>query len=311
MAVAALVACNKEAAIETPQGDAIAFGDTFIENSTKAIYETAANLTEFTVWGNVKGTNSTPIALYPKAGASVSRGEAALGAAWTCDVTRYWIPSCNYNFTAIANGTGTALVNGIPTKIAYSINSTDPADLIYGVTTASTDASGVPTSGVNDAKVVTFTMEHLLARLQVSFQNMIPEDVYTYDIKNVNVTTWDKGVYTIGEATPWAQDDNTGQIVLSYGKIESLANSTPTVATGSHLVIPGSAITLSFEYVLKLNETEIYSTSVSKSVTLESVKGRSYSLNVQLKAGNKIDFSVSETNGLGAWGDAGSSEVTL
>lgn len=307
-ALATIAACDKAEVVEAPQGDAIAFGDAFVDNTTKAIYTAANQIQGFSVWGNVKGINDTPLALYPTEGATVTRGTGvALGAAWTCSVARYWTPSASYNFTAIANGTGTDLQNGIPTKISYSINSTDPADLIYGATTAATDASAVPTSGVNTANVVTFTMEHLLSRLQVSFQNTL-SDGYIYNISNVKVSTWKDGVYTISTKA-WAKE-GTNSVELVYGDVAGLAPTTATVATGDHLIIPGSDIIISFDYTLNLNGTPIYSKSVSNySVSLSSVKGNSYTINVQLKAGNQIQFSVAETSGLGAWVNGGSSNV--
>ena len=306
-ALATIAACDKAEVVEAPQGDAIAFGDAFVDNTTKAIYTAANQIQGFYVWGNVKGINDTPLALYPGTGAEVTRDGAALGAAWTCNVARYWTPSATYNFTAIANGTGTDLVNGIPTKISYSINSTDPADLIYGATPAATDASAVPTSGINTANVVTFTMEHLLSRLQVSFQNTL-SDGYIYNISKVKVSTWKDGVYTISTEA-WAKE-GTNSVELVYGDVAGLAPTTATVATGDHLIIPGSDIIISFDYTLNLNGTPIYSKSVSNySVSLSSVKGNSYTINVQLKAGNQIQFSVAETSGLGAWVNGGSSNV--
>lgn len=303
MAVAALVACNKEAAIETPQGDAIAFGDAFVDHSTKAIYETANDLQGFTVWGNVAN-----VALYGETGATVTRDNKALGAAWTCSVTRYWTPSSTFNFAAIANGTGTDCVNGIPTKISYTLNGTDPADLVYGTAAATTDASCVPTgSVVTGTGIVSFTLEHLLARVKVSFENQIEGRDYTYAISNVTLTTWDEGVYTIGADTPWAR---TGEatIALPYTAINSLAYSTTPTAAGAQVVIPGAPITLAFTYELKLNGTTIYTTAVSKSVSTTLVKGHSYNLNVQLKAGNKIDFTIID-GGLGAWTDGGTTNI--
>lgn len=312
-ALATIAACNKAEVVEAPQGDAIAFGDAFVDNATKAIYNEANDIKGFTVWGNVQGTNTDPLALYPE-GATVERGSAGLGAAWTCSVARYWTPSASYNFTAIANGTGTDLVNGIPTKISYSINSEDPADLIYGSTTAATDENAAPVAGVNSNKVVTFTMQHLLSRVKVSFQNKIEGGDYTYAISNVTLTTWDKGVYTIdpeeGKA-PWARTGE-GTVALPYSEINSLAynNTTPTEA-GAQVVIPGATISsLSFTYELKLKvgdgePTTIYKQNVSKPVTTVTLEqGHSYSLNVQLQAGGKIDFTLTDT-GLGAWDNSG------
>lgn len=296
-ALATLAACNKEAAIETPQGDAIAFGDAFVDHSTKAIYETANDLQGFTVWGNVAN-----VALYGTEGATVTRGTAALGAAWTCSTTRYWTPSSTFNFAAIANGTGTDCVNGLPTKISYTLNGTAPADLVYGTAAATTDASCVPSgSVVTGTGIVSFTLEHLLARVKVSFENQIEGGDYTYAISNVTLTTWDKGVYTIGAQNPWAQDGNS-TTALPYNAIASLAYSTTPTAAGAQVVIPGAPITLGFTYELKLNGTTIYTNTVSETVSTTLVKGNSYNLNVQLKAGGKIDFTLTNT-GLGAWGN--------
>ena len=299
-ALATLAACNKEAAIETPEGDAIAFGDVFVDHSTKAIYETANDLAGFTVWGNVAN-----VALYGTEGATVTRDSKALGTAWTCSVTRYWTPSSTFKFAAIANGTGTDCVNGIPTKISYTLNGADPADLVYGTAAATTDASCAPSGNITNG-VVSFTLEHLLARVKVSFENQIEEDDYTYAISNVTLTTWNKGVYTIASATPWAREGE-GTAALPYTGLDELASGA-THAAGAQVLIPGAPMTLGFTYELKLNETTIYTENVSKTVATTLVKGHSYNLNVQLKAGNKIDFTVVD-GGLAAWTDGASSNI--
>ena len=67
-------------------------------------------------------------------------------------------------------------------------------------------------------------------------------------------------------------------------------------------------MTLGFTYELKLNGTTIYTENVSKTVATTLVKGHSYNLNVQLKAGNKIDFTVVD-GGLGGWTDGGTSNI--
>ena len=77
---------------------------------------------------------------------------------------------------------------------------------------------------------------------------------------------------------------------LTYTSITGLA-ATPTSA-GAQLIIPGAPVELSFDYVLKLNGTAIYNTTVTKTVTTELAEGNSYNLNVVLKAGNEIDFTL-------------------
>ena len=305
LAVATLASCAKEEAIRVDQGEAIAFGDAFVDNATRAIYESAEDITGFTVFGqvgqNVEGNQISYVALYGD-GAEVTRNGAALGAAWSCNATRYWIPSSTFNFAAIANGTASTstLVNGLPTKIDYTVVDLDPADLIYATATATTDAQSVPTGNVDEtSKVVKFSFKHLLSRVKVSFVNLIQGTEYTYKITNVKVTTWNKGTYTIGETTPWTRTGE-GNAVLNYNDINSLAYNTTTGA-GAKLVIPGSSVTLSFEYELLLNGTKIYGTTVTKENVITPQQNYSYNITVQLKAGNMIDFTVDSTNGLTDW----------
>ena len=301
-ALATISACNKAEVVEAPQGDAIAFGDAFVDNATKAIYETANDIEGFKVWGSVNN-----VALYGEDGANVTRGNADLGAAWSCDVTRYWTPSSTFNFMAIANGEGIVPENGngIPTTISYTLNGNDPADLIYGTATVETDEACVPSVDSGDDKdeieIVSFTMQHLLSRVKVSFENQIEEDDYTYEISNVTLTTWDKGVYTFAPAEgvePWARTGNNTAI-LKYVGIDELASEATHVA-GAQLVIPGADATLAFTYKLQLNGTTIYTKDVTHTVS-DLEQGHSYSLNVQLSAGNKIDFTLTST-GLDGWG---------
>lgn len=294
LAIAALAACNKEEAVETQKGDAIAFGDAFVDNATKAIYEKASDLDAFKVWGNVDGTNETPLALYGEDGANVTYTTN-----WDCDVVRYWTPSAAYNFTAIANGTAQTCVNGIPTVIAYTQDATSPADLVYGTATATTSDVCAPSGNIVDGRVA-FTLRHLLARVKVQFTNQIAPD-YTYDITNVKINTAKTGVYTIANAVDtdpatiaWAA--GAEMMDLPYTSITGLAV-TPTAA-GAQLIIPGAPVVLSFDYVLKLNGTAIYNTTVTKTVTTALAEGNSYNLNVVLKAGNEIDFTITA---LTAW----------
>ena len=266
LAVATLASCAKEEAIRVDQGEAIAFGDAFVDNATRAIYESADNIQGFTVFGQVgqKGEDdqiSSYVALYGENGATVTRGDAALGAAWSCDATRYWIPSSTFNFAAIANGTASELNAGLPTTIAYTVVD-EPADLIYATATATTNETSVPTGDVTGS-IVKFSFKHLLSRVKVSFKNLIEGGEYTYKITNVKVTTWDKGIYTIGAQTPWARTGG-GNAVLNYSSFDALSYSTTATEAGAKLVIPLSSVTLSFDYELLLNGTKIYGTTVTK-----------------------------------------------
>ena len=305
MAMAAFAACSNEEQIAAPKGQEIAFGDAFVDNATKAIYESADDITGFTVWGNVKGTGDV-VALYGDTGANVTRNSEELDAAWNCDVVRYWTPSCDYSFVAIANGIAAELTNGVPTKIGYTVNASEPADLIYGATTAKTDGQSNPIEGVNSNKVVAFTMQHLLSRVKVSFKNELDSENatdYRYTISDVKVVTAGSGTYDIAENS-WALGNEAN---LSYTGVSPIANGT-TESYGAQLVIPTSPVKLVFTYALELKTgtdtwTAINSGTVTKeSVIASPVKNNSYNITVQLKAGAKIDFTVAEENGLTGFG---------
>ena len=304
MAMAAFAACSNEEPVASLQGDAIAFGDAFVDNSVRAIYDDAEDITGFTVYGNVKGTGAV-VALYDN-GATVTRGEAALNEAWSCPVTRYWTPSCQYNFAAVANHSGATLDAGVPTKIEYTVYANDPRDLIYGATTAHTNENGVPQSGVNTNGVVAFTMNHLLSRVMVSFQNVVEqedESPYTYAISNVKIETWEQGTYTVNPVAPathWARL-NDGDATLTFtAPATEVTKSEPVSAGGAQLVIPGADVVVSFDYVLKFNGTQIYNNTVSGNVT-GLVAGHSYNITATLNLNNKIKFTVADTTDLG-WG---------
>ena len=321
MAMAAFAACATEDTIVTPKGNAIAFGDAFVDNATKAIIADADGITGFTVFGNVVATadvdTATPVALYGDTGATVTREDGqSLGDAWVCSVVRYWTPSCTFNFAAIANHDGVTVENGngIPTAIKYTVANDDTNDLIYGVAAATTDASCVPSGSVNSNKVVAFTMEHLLSRVQLSFENGVntPDDAYSYAISNITVSTWEKGIYTIGKSTPWAQD-GTGSAELTYAAVETVAEGATVASATANVVIPGSSVTVSFNYELKLNNTTIYNGVVSgtipSGVTLQ--KGHSYNLKAVLTLEKEIQFTVSDDdNSLAAW-TSPATEVTV
>ena len=308
LAMAAFAACSNEEPVASLQGDAIAFGDAFVDNAVRAIYDSKESLEadfKFTVFGNVKATSAPastdPVALYGD-GALVERKAAALGAAWTCSVTRYWTPSCTFNFAAVANHDGvTTDANGLPATIKYTANATSPKDLIWdNDVTVETNDQSVP-EGLSNG-IVAFTMEHLLSRVQVSFQNKVPQTEYTYDITNVKVITWKNGIYDVTNG--WAQGE-AGNIELPYETaLTGLVYDTKGTSVGAELVIPTSAVSVSFTYELKFKGTSLGAAqTVTKAVTASGfpTKGHSYNILVELALDKEIKFSVADTTQLG-WG---------
>ena len=321
MAMAAFAACSNEEPVASLQGDAIAFGDAFVDNATKAIYGEDANLTAIQVWGNVvqTGSTNTPVALYGTAGVPVTG--TAYNTLWNCDVVRYWTPSCTFNFLAIAHGyvAERDVVNGIPTKISYTANTANGDDLLLATpVVATTDNSGAPITGVTTVqseKVVAFTMNHLLSRIAFKFANNAGNADYKYNVTDIKVYgTYTSGVYTItpgqGETEGWGSQ--TGSLAvenaLTFNGITELAYTATTAAEGAYVIIPGDPeLTITFNTEVVFNGAVIGTTphTITLNQTLEDTDktfapNTSYTFTVELpKPGAEIKFSVSEVSGFG------------
>ena len=122
LALAAVAACNKAEVIESNPGEAIEFGDAFVDNATKADYS-STDITAFNVYGTVNDVNiynATP----------VTKGTAEYGNAWTCGVTQYWIEGAAYKFAAVVDADKVNVdANGMPTSLEYA--AVGQKDMLY------------------------------------------------------------------------------------------------------------------------------------------------------------------------------------
>ena len=106
----AAIACNKADVIDSNPGEAIQFGNAFVDNSTKAdaatdpSYSTTGKgvaLEQFNVYGAVNGVNIF-------AGNTVTKAGAAYGSAWTLTgAKQYWIAGADYKFVGVVDGNKT------------------------------------------------------------------------------------------------------------------------------------------------------------------------------------------------------------
>ena len=300
MAMAAFVACSNEEQVAAPQGQAIAFGDAFVDNSTKAIYEGTNKLTQFTVWGNV---NDVP--LYGETGATVT-GNAYNGV-WICSETRYWTPSCEFEFFATAHATVDAgdVVNGIPTKFSYTADGETDLLCSTAVAKAETDEAGTPTATadgslktIGDETVVAFTMKHLLSR--IAFKYTVAADVdeaYTYNVASVKVSgAYASGVYTVADGE-WSEQtgtmsdltfNNTGDAFVIIPGAPAL-----TISLTAEVVFGGEVIS-TVPYTVTLNQPDVD----DRDFTFEA--GNAYVFAVELPVpGKEIKFTVENVENFG------------
>ncbi len=296
-AVVALAACSKEDVISIDR-QAIAFGDAFVENSTRASYsDNDVLVDQFNVYGTVNG-----IALFGGDGAVVSRGDKVYGVAWNCSEAEYWIPGAKYVFEAVVDGT---ISNG---KITYTIGANPDNDgvndLLYATKTVESAAA--------NQGLVEFNFTHLLSKVGFTFTNGATANAaYTFNVTGVSFTGHDTtGTYTIS-TDKWDEVVTASDTALLFGAPGAVA-STAVAALTTHQIIPGEqTLNVTVTYDILYNGTTI-STGVTatKELTHTFVKSNVYNIAVVLPApGNPIQFSVDETNGVGAWTDGGSKNL--
>lgn len=285
LAVAALVSCSNEEALEVNKGEAIAFGDAFVDNATRAATDpslgtTAKPLTAFNVWGTVKGTGDL-VAIFANDNVT---GEVGANSTWTCtSKTQYWITGAKYNFAALVNaGTVTLGTDLLPATVAFT--SDGSTDLLYAKSIEYTgQASG-------NSKVA-FTFEHLLSKVYLKVtNNSAAANNYSFLVKNIKVNAPKTGTYTIA-SEKWAATAGD----YTFANIAVAGGAASAECAAEQLIIPGAA-TISFDVDILVNDTLnstpklVSTTPYTYSTTLAAANA--YSFNIQVSVGEPIQFTV-------------------
>lgn len=339
IAAAAITSCSQDEVMEVAEKQAINFGNTFVENATRAIDATYNNgenkPTSFLVYGNTKGdeTNAPIVPIFK--GVTVSSentSEGKVGNTYFYDAqyTQYWITGNTYNFAAVVHGSVAAddVVNGLPTKISY--DATNQEDLLYA------EAKNITTKPTNGE--VGFTFNHLLAKAMFTVKNTMTTNtadyMYQYRVTNIFINnaalTAD---YTVDATTPWgaAKTSYTADKPLSFGDVTENASTTngttPLLigaisaadeATSHHqrVLIPatytynettkagGLNITCKIETLL--NKEVVDSQNFNKSISYTFDAGKAYNFIISLGLNEPIKFTVTEVKN---WVDQTGTEI--
>lgn len=296
-----LGSCSSDDTIDAIQGEAISFGNAFVENSTRATdpsYGANANaFTQFQVWGRVtSNTTGNSVNLYGGDGAIVTGNVG--DDVWSCNEKEYWIPSATYNFMAIANAS-VSLTNGMPATISYTadeynVYTTDGSkDLLLaevstdGIKTVETDNVAAP-----DESPVAFTFSHLLSKAVFTFTNTESStELKVSGIKMAGLKQ--KGIYTIsGENKGWSSNtDYTSP--LEFGGEVAIAAGQSGTSKNERLIIPGTYdITITFTVKDgKGGQDQNLSATIEDH---EFLTGHSYNFTADIKSGLKyIVFTIS------------------
>lgn len=280
---AAVVACQKNETIALDNGEAIAFGNAFVENSVRADYSTT-DLTDFTLYGTVNNVN-----IYNAV--EVTKGTAAYGVAWTCPVQQYWIEGAAYKFAAVvdADEVNVDETTKMPTSLVYA--AAGQRDMLYKYVEKTGQAKGSNT-------IVGFTFTHLLAKAYFTLTNNTNDTKYTYSISKVKVTNaYQNGVYAVtGDTGSWtgSNPDDT-----NFDSIENVAYGKPQT-NAAVLLIPGASVGVSFTVTLKIDGKEVTSFDVDKTAVVTPTANSVYNFNVALSPNDPIQFTVTAKPNWGA-----------
>ena len=276
---AAVVACQKNETIALDNGEAIAFGNAFVENAVRATDPSygAQALTAFNVWGTVDASNGNPVAIFANDPVS---GTVGVDSTWECtSKTQYWINGAKYNFAALVNaGTVGLGADLLPATVAFESNGSK--DLLYA---KSAEYTGKPTG--ENVKVA-FTFQHLLSKVYIKVtNNSVAANGYSFLVKNIRINApKTAGSYDIATSkwTATAGDYTFANITVASGAANA-------ECAAEQLLIPGAA-TIYFTVDILVDGSTISTKDYNYSTTLAA--GNSYNFNIQASVGDPIQFTV-------------------
>lgn len=302
LAMAALAACSTEEQIAAPKGEAIAFGNAFVDNSVRAdaatdpSYSTTGTkgvaLTQFNVYGAVNDVNIFN-------GNTVTKGDVAYGSAWTLTgAKQYWIAGADYKFVGVVDGNktvGETVVTktnldaaGLPETINYTVDGA--TDLLCDVVTREDVAAPY--------QIVAFTYSHLLSKVKFSVKNTTSADAanYRFKLASAKITkAYESGVYGV-DADAWFSVSGERDYVLDNLIINS---NSQQYHSQEVLLLPGTVgvyvkadIEASDDNGVTWKKVSEVEKNFATAATL--VKGSAYHFIVELGVGTEIQFTAAQ-----------------
>lgn len=318
LAVATLASCAKEETLSFDKGEAIQFGNAFVDNSTRAADPSysANDIDSLKVYGTVNGVN-----IYN--GNKVSRPSAEAGKGygdvWTCTGTQqYWIAGAQYKFVGIVDGdkagvTETTVVDGMPTAINYTADG--ETDLLCQTIDCTANTDGT------DNDIVAFNFTHLLSKVNFTVVNGSKDATgYSFVVKSITFKGATEATYDVVNKA-WINPVNGNTVIGNERTVDSSTVKDIVVATGvasaelgtEVLFIPGT-YTISFTVDILYNgepvTTKDYPVS-GKTYTHTLAAANAYNFKVNVSVGKPIQFTVTEQPGWTDGDGPGDTPLTL
>lgn len=316
-----LASCSKDETVDVPQGKAIGFSNTFVDNATRSVVDpsfTTTSLGKFAVYGftqNGQIFNGVPVS------------SADNGSTWTYNPIQYWVKGNQYAFAAIAPAsvsvsdakrTGTS-VDDYKVGMTVSFTNDGKTDLLY----ANGGAFNADETFMASPKTVSLTFKHQLSKVKFSFENNV-SGAYKIKVTNVKITdAKSSGTLTVSTAADNAWSNVGGTpLELAFGAAGTTdANTADAIAFGSEvetyneqLMIPtASTVSYNVTFTVELLKDDVPMGTYHHTATIKGVElelGYCYDFAAELNAENivgdpddpnaqlkPITFTVNEISG--------------
>lgn len=294
-ALATIVSCAKEETLSFDKGEAIEFGNAFIDNATRVAAidpsygEKGAKLEEFKVWGNVSGGNGL-VSIF--SGATVE-GEVGTSNIWHCNVKQYWIKDALYNFAALVNAPTTegaiSLTNYLPTKVNGFV-ANGSTDLLYA-----RSAENIKGKATGNGPVE-FTFSHLLSKVKFTVINNSKDAAeYSFKVNGITITGNKKGDVTLATKA-WNNLSELGAYNVPEIVVNKDTDDAGQECEQELLLIPGE-FNIKFNVDIYNGNTKLGSQAYPISPATYHytlAQGYSYNFVINVAVGEEITFSVTE-----------------
>lgn len=303
-----LASCSKDETVDVPQGKAIGFSNTFVDNATRSVDPsfTVATLPNFAVYGYTQNGQIFD-------GETVSSVNG--GTSWTYSPTQYWVEGNQYAFAAIAPAsvsvsdakrTGTS-VDDYKVGMTVSFTNDGKTDLLY----AAADNVNADETFMASPQPVSLTFKHQLSKVKFSFKNNV-SGAYNIKVTDVKITDAKRsGTLTVSTAAENAWSNVGGTpLELAFG-----AAGTTGVSTADAIAFGTEVETYNEQLMIPTASTESYNVTFTVELLKDNVPMGTYHhtatiKDVELKLGYCYDFAA-ELNAENIVGDPDDPDAQL
>lgn len=286
-----LASCSKDETVDVPQGKAIGFSNTFVDNATRSVVDpsfTVGTLGNFAVYGftqNGQIFNGVPVS------------SADNGSTWTYNPIQYWVKGNQYAFAAIAPAsvsvrdaelTGTS-VDDYKVGMTVSFTNDGKTDLLY----AAADPVNADDDFMASPQPVGLTFKHQLSKVKFSFNNNV-SGAYKIKVTDVKITNAkETGTLTVDIAADNVWSNVGGNpLELEFG-----AAGTTNASTADAIAFGSEVETYNEQLMIPTASAESYNVTFTVELLNGTVSMGTYNhtatiKGVELKLGYCYDFAA-------------------